>query len=186
MARGRPPKPVEQRRLEGGSTVSHRPVPEALLVAGRPDLEELREPPDDLLPDAKPFWRETIVMLAEVGIIDRVDKPMLILMAQTWAIVRMCDRVIAQKGLFGHGAAGQMRIAPWMTLRANEATAFARLCSEFGIGAVARTRLGLASLSARAMAQEMQDSLDGPGEDEPVDAEVVDDELDGDIGLPGT
>jgi hypothetical protein len=49
----RQPKPIEQRLREGVSAsgrsdVSHRQVPRPVMIAGRPDLEELAEPPDEV------------------------------------------------------------------------------------------------------------------------------------------
>lgn len=181
MARGRPPVPVEQRRLEGGSTVSHRPMPEPLLVAGRPDTEFV-EPPEHLPADAKEFWGESIQRLAEVGILDLVDGPALEMLAIQYARARQAARVVKEKGLFAHGAAGQIREAPWVKIEREAHTMFLRLASEFALTPVARTRLGLAELSRRAMAHEMETALDGGNATPVADAEVV---ADVDVGLPG-
>jgi P27 family predicted phage terminase small subunit len=181
MARGRPPKPVEQRRLEGGSTVSHRPLPEPLLVAGRPELQKFAEPPPGLPEDAKEFWADSVVKLAEVGVLDLVDTPALEMLATQYARVLQARRVIAAKGLFALGSVGQVREAPWVRLERDAMAAFMRMASEFALTPVARTRLGLAQLHGKAMAKELEDAIGG-GQG-PVDATVVED--DGDVGLPG-
>lgn len=187
MARGRPPKPVEQRRLEGGSAVSHRPIPEPLLVAGRPDLERFRIPPAHLPADAKEYWGDSIKTLAEVGIVDLVDRPALEMLATQYARARQAGRVVAEKGMFSYGAAGQIREAPWVKVERDAMTMFLRFATEFAQTPVARTRLGLADLHAKAMAAEMEAALEPDAETtahEVTDAELVDD--DDDIGLPGT
>lgn len=181
MARGRPPKPVEQRRLEGGSTVSHRPVPEPLLVSGRPEME-FREPPAHLPADAKEFWGESIQRLAEVGILDLVDGPALEMLAIQYARARQAGRVVAAEGHFAPGAAGQIKEHPALKIERDAHTMFLRLASEFALTPVARTRLGLAELSRRAMQHEIEKDLDGPQADADATAEEVDDD---DVGLPG-
>jgi P27 family predicted phage terminase small subunit len=182
MARGRPPKPVEQRRLEGGSTVSHRPVPEPLLVSGRPDLERFRDPPAHLPKDAKEFWGETIQRLTEVGIIDLVDAISLEMLAIQYARSRQAGRVVAVEGHFAPGAAGQIKEHPALKIERDAMTMFLRFASEFALTPVARTRLGLAELSRRAMQHEIEKDLDGPQADADATAEEVDDD---DVGLPG-
>lgn len=179
MARGRPPKPVEQRRLEGGSTVSHRPVPEPLLVAGRPDLQRFADPPPGLPEDAREFWHDSVVKLAEVGVIDRVDTPSLEMLATLYARVLQCRRVTAVKGLFAHGSTGQIREAAWVKLERDSMMAFQRLASEFALTPVARTRLGLAQLHGKAMAKELEEAL----EPDIVEGSFVD--AGEDVGLPG-
>lgn len=77
---GRPKKPAARRAREGGTaragTVSHRPLPstELVAIAGR---NVPIAPPDDLPPPARELWVEIVQVLAEAGVIDRVDLPML-------------------------------------------------------------------------------------------------------------
>lgn len=75
---GRPPKTRTQRRKEGGTertgAVSHRPLPAPVVVAGR---NVPIAPPGDLSPAARELWEEVVRQLAEAGIADRIDLPML-------------------------------------------------------------------------------------------------------------
>lgn len=189
--RGRPPKSVEQRRLEGGSTVSHRPMPEPLLVAGRPDLERFRDPPEGLPRDAQEFWRESIEKLVEVGVIDLVDTPALEILATAYARIRQARRVIAEEGHFGIGSGGQIKEHPALKIEQNYMAMFERYMNHFALSPVARTRLGMAELSRKAMAAELDREL-GPDEGQQaprpadVEGEAFEEDLDGDIGLPGT
>ena len=97
---GRKRKPTAARAREGGTarsgSVSHRPQPstELVVIAGR---NVPVEPPDDLPEDAKALWTEIVRALAEAGVIDRVDLPMLRLFclqhARAWQAHRAIDDV---------------------------------------------------------------------------------------------
>lgn len=77
MAKGRPPKPVETRKREGGSkrkgTVSHRPVPTTTTVARIEPDGPAPKPPRDLPDEGKPIWVELVALLQEAGLLDEVD-----------------------------------------------------------------------------------------------------------------
>jgi phage terminase small subunit len=84
--RGRKPKPIEQRVAEGNPR-KHK-IPQPVLISGRPTMTELDEPPDHLPPEAQEFWRTSVTRLIEVGIIDRVDVPVLEQLAVQYARIR--------------------------------------------------------------------------------------------------
>lgn len=147
----------------------HRPLPEPLLVAGRPELNELQEPPSHLPADAKAFWRDSVRRLVEVGIIDRVDVAMLEQLAVQYARIRQAQRVLAEDGLFALGSVGQIVEHPAVKVERDATRLFQSLAQEFALTPVARTRLGLAELHRRTLSSELQDSL---GE---VDLHPIDD-----------
>lgn len=163
--RGPKPKPVEQREREGNP--SKRPVPTPVLVAGRPDLDELAEPPAHLPPEAQEFWRDSIQRLTAVGIIDRVDVPVLEQLATQYARVRQAQAVIAKKGMFSKGSKGQLREHPALKIEREATRTFLSLAEQYALTPVARTRLGLAELHRRSLSQELADRL-GPTKLEPV------------------
>lgn len=188
--KGRKPKPIEQRRKEGNA--GKRPVPEALLVAGRPDLQELAEPPEHLPKMAKEFWTSTIVKLAEVGILDRVDVPVLEMLASQYAMVRGSQKVLDEDGYFVRGSVGQIRPHPALKIHNDATDRFLKLAEHYALTPIARTRLGLAELHRRSLKKELEDaglsggaslrkvgeepiltSDDGDEIDQVVDAEVV-------------
>ena len=180
--RGRKPKPVEQRRLEGGTDVSHRSNPEVMLVAGRP-THELDEPPDDLPVDAQEFWRDVVCRLVDVGMIDLIDEPALRMLATQYARWRQAGRVVNESGHFARGSIGQLREHPAVKIERESHGLFLKTAEQFGLTPMARTRLGLAELHRRSLHREMGQALGDDDSDEPVvDGELVDD---GDIGLPG-
>jgi P27 family predicted phage terminase small subunit len=176
--RGPKPKPVEQRRLEGGSDVSHRAIPEPMLVAGRPD-RELDEPPRDLAPAARRYWRKTIRRLVEVGMIDLVDEAALRMLASQYARWEAASRTVNKEGIVSTGYMGQPVQHPAVRIERDATVLYLRTAEQFGLTPMARTRLGLAELHRRSLHAEMDRALDaGPI----VDGEVVDGD---DIGLPG-
>jgi phage terminase small subunit len=93
--KGRPPKVTQARRREGGTerqgTVSHRPLPEPVIVAGR---NVPIAAPDDMPEDARSLWEEIVRQLAEAGIIDRIDLPMLRDYCVQYARARQAARLI--------------------------------------------------------------------------------------------
>jgi P27 family predicted phage terminase small subunit len=176
--RGRKPKPVEQRRLEGGRDVSHRASPEALLVAGRPS-HEFDEPPADLPHDGREFWRTVVSRLIEVGMLDLVDEVALRMLATQYARWVQAGRVVAVDGHFVRGSVGQLREHPAIRIEREAHGLYVKTAEQFGLTPMARTRLGLADLHRRSLAKEMESAL---GEPDVIEGEAVDD----DVGLPGS
>jgi P27 family predicted phage terminase small subunit len=158
--KGRKPHPVEQRVREGNPQKT--PLPEPLLVAGRPALGEIAEPPDHLPRDAKEFWWTDVDRLVEVGIIDRVDVPVLEMLATQYARWRQASRVVAVEGHFTLGSAGQIREHPAVKIEREAHSLFLKTAEHYALTPIARTRLGLAEVHRRTLAAEMQDALGAP------------------------
>jgi P27 family predicted phage terminase small subunit len=171
MARGRR-KPAEQHRREGTWRADRHPEP--LLIAGRPDAQEWAQPPEHIPEDGKVFWRSYVVRLIECGIVDRVDLPLVEMMAVQYARVIQAGRAVAEKGHISKGSKGQIREAPWVKIERDATMAFWRIAEGFGIGPIGRTRLGLAELHRRALADEMREAL-GPPKFEVIDGSVDED-----------
>jgi P27 family predicted phage terminase small subunit len=177
--RGRKPIPVEQRHREGNA--SKTKLPEPLLVAGRPTFAELEEPPAHLPVEAKAFWRDSVVRLIEVGIVDRVDIPVLEQLAVQYARIRQAQRVLAVDGHYVHGSVGQLREHPAMKIEREATILFLKMAEHYALTPIARTRLGLAELHRRSLSAELKEGLGG-AELRPVltdaDAEANGDEID--------
>lgn len=179
--RGRRPIPVEQRRLEG-EDVSHRPLPEPVIAGGR--VTDWPPPPFDLPKDAVPFWNSTLNVLSEVGILDRVDMPALVLLGTQYARAAQCRRVLASEGLFAPGAQGQIAEHPAVKMEQRATATFLKLAEHYALTPIARTRLGLADLHRKSMQAELERQLE---DDEPaVDVPEADIVEESDVGLPGT
>lgn len=146
------------------------------LIAGRPRRDELNEPPAHLPEDARALWRAYVPDLVACGIVDRVDVPMLEQLCVQYSRIRAAQRVIADVGLFTRGSVGQIRAHPAVRIEAEATILFDRLAQQFGIGPLGRTRLGLAEITRRVLADELRDGLGTPNL-RPVDLrEVIDGE----------
>ena len=159
MARGRQ-KPAEQHIREG--TYRRDRVPEPLLVAGRPELNELAEPPGHLPREGQQFWSLYVVELVKCGIVDRVDVPLLEMMCVQYARAVQAGRVIAEFGHFSVGSTGQVKEHPAVKIEREATAMFWRIAESFGIGPLGRVRLGLAELHRRSLQAEIGNALGAP------------------------
>ena len=160
-----------------GERHGHRPDPHPVVFAGRPLDEELMEPPADLPRDAKALWRQHVAPLAEIGVVDRCDRPALEALCVAYARAKQAGRVIAVDGVFSAGSMQQLRAHPAIKIEADAWQSYLRLAEHFGMTPVARVRLGLAELNRRSLAHELHDQLGALTlEPLPVDAQVVDDD----------
>jgi len=157
MARGRPPKPVEQRIAEGNP--GRRPLPEPVRPA---PVHKAPEPPDHLDKDAKAFWNEAVPVLYEVGILDKVDTAALEMAATAYSRFREAKRVIDKKGILSRGSAGQVVEHPALSTERASQQMYLRFADQYALTPVARTRLGLAELHRRSLVQEMNDAIGEP------------------------
>lgn len=170
--RGRKPKPVEERIREGNA--GRRTLPEPMLVAGRPELGVFARPPSYLPPMAKRFWGDFVSRLVEVGCVDQVDRPALEGLATLYARARQAGEEIRRNGrLLGYGSMGQLVEHPAVRVERQSWKQFYAMCEHFALTPIARTRLGLAELHRRSLADEMRDALGTPELQPVVDAEVV-------------
>jgi P27 family predicted phage terminase small subunit len=180
--RGRKPVPAEQRLLEGNP--GKRPIPEPVLVGGRPGDGEMTDPPDHLPAEAKAFWRVSVARLIDVGIVDRVDGPLLEMLATTYARWRQASRVLAVDGHFVHGIGGSLRAHPAIKIERDANAAFLRMAEHFALSPVARTRLGLQELHRRTLAAELADALGEP-DLQPIDVDAQETtDAEAAVGLP--
>jgi P27 family predicted phage terminase small subunit len=176
--KGRVPRPREE-RIRDGKT---RNLPEPVRVSRRLQGSELPEPPMELGKAARDFWEQVTPVLADAGVLERIDLFMLSLAASAWGDVQKAQRVLDEQGMFQMGSVGQIREHSALKIKREATITFERLANHLCLSPVARTRLGLAALTAQAMSREMDDLL-GDDDDELVtDGEVVEDEL---VGLPG-
>ena len=173
--KGRKPKPIED-RIRDGNPHNH-PLPEPLLIGGRPQVGELSRPPRHLPKEGRDYWRTTVARLVDIGMIDRVDRPALEMLATAYARWRQAGKLLADGDLLEFGARGQLKQNPAVRVERDAATVYMRIAEHFGVTPIARSRLGLAEIHRRSLEAEMATALAG----EAIDAEVVDD----DVGLPG-
>jgi P27 family predicted phage terminase small subunit len=176
VMKGRVPRPREERIREG----STRDLPEVVRVSGRAEVAEVLEPPVPLKGAAKAWWSSVVPVLAEAGLLERVDVYILAMAATAWGEWVKATRVIAEFGQYQIGSVGNIVPHSATKVQRDAIASFERLVNHLALSPVARARLGLAALHAQALSKEMDEILGSPGT---VDAEVVDDL--NEIGVPG-
>jgi P27 family predicted phage terminase small subunit len=138
---GRPPKPTEQKRLEGNP--GHHPKRTPVIVGGRitvDDLAGIRRPAHFNPVEAR-AWRDLLAPLVAGGILDRVDLTVLEMAAQALGRARQAREVIKREGLFGESSQGT-HAHPAIGIEKGAMTEFRLLAVQLGIGPGARVRLG--------------------------------------------
>ena len=172
--KGRKPKPIEERIRAGNP--GHRALPEPLMIAGRPELAEMMRAPRYLPKEGRDYWRSTVTRLVEIGMIDRVDRAALEMLATSYARWRQAVAMLADQDLLVLGARAQLKQHPAIRIERDAATLYMRTAEHFGVTPIARSRLGLAEVHRRSLEAEMASAL----EVEPIDAVLVED-----VELPG-
>lgn len=137
MARGRPPKPIEQRKREGNAR-QHK-LPKPLKLTGAP------EPPPDLAPAGVELWNELVTALDRWGALDKVDRAALTAVCTQWARAEAARQVIRKEGLFSRGSTGQIVEHPAVGIERAAHAMLLRFLGEYGGTAVARTRIAAAA-----------------------------------------
>jgi P27 family predicted phage terminase small subunit len=153
---GRKPKPVELRRLDGDvpgtrSTVSHRRIPEPVVVRGVQPPQKPRGMPRD----AQRAWEAIVPPLAGIGLLDAIDEVALEAMCTAYARAKEAGRIVDRDGHFTTGSAGQIVEHPAVGIERASVALFLRYAEQYGLTPSARTRLGLTELKRRAVSEEM-------------------------------
>lgn len=155
MARGRKPKPVEQRRREGNP--GKRALPEPVSLSSADDLT----PPPEWDKDALECWQTIVPTLREVGVLDGVDRMALEALCLQWSRARKAAKVIEAQGMFSKGSTGQLVEHPAVATERAAHQQFLRFAEQYALTPVARTRLGLAELQRRSMQDQIEAEM-GP------------------------
>lgn len=159
--RGRKPKPAEVRLREGNP--GKRPIPEPITFDGG----RIGPPPEHLDADGRAWWEEAVPVLDAVGILQKVDEAALEMAATAYSRFRQAKRAIDRHGVFAKGSTGQIVQHPALAIEKDAVATYLRFAEQYALTPVARTRLGLAELHRRSLADEMNDRI---GEPELVEA----------------
>ena len=134
--RGRPRKPIELKERQGNA--GNRPLP-APINFGRIDPDE---PAPEWLPlEAAEHWAEVVPPLAHAGILNRVDRNVLVGLCLQWQTVVDARDAIEKDGPFAEGSMGQTVEHPAIAVERNAMQAYLRIASEVGITPAARARI---------------------------------------------
>lgn len=145
MTRGRKPKPVALRLVEGNP--GRRPLPKAkpkpAAIAprsvGRP--KEAVAMPYGLDAEEKKIWKR-LVAASPAGVLTRADEEKLTLAVKARRLYDMADAHIAPETILKEWGRGT-RVHAAIRIRREAAAEYAKLLSDLGFDPIARTRLGI-------------------------------------------
>lgn len=171
---GRKPKPAALRRLEGNA--GKRPIVEEARVGDAISAASVPEPPDYLPEQAADVWREILPEIAEVGLARTIDLPVLEALCVHVAIAREAMAALTEDGRISLAALvtttekGTPVVAPEHRIYRDSWREAMAIAEHYGLTPISRTRLGIAAMQARSLAEELRDALSG---DDVIEGEAV-------------
>lgn len=137
MIRGRKPRPVELRLVDGNP--GKRPVPEVPPpVSGRPKA------PAFLKGEARKEWNRCIGLMQEMGTLGKETRAALAVYCKAWQRMLDAEAHVAQHGeLVSAPRTGVPMHNPYLAIANQAAATVVRLAAEFGFTPSSRARLGL-------------------------------------------
>lgn len=163
MPMGRPPKPIEQKIMEGrrpGRDSGGRRLPEPVLLGGRVrSLADIPCPASIKSEEGRSFWESFVGRLAAAGVLDLIDVFALEMMTEQYVICLRAKRVLDLQGYMTRGSTGQMVPHPAVRIVNEAQDRYLRLADHFGGTVLARSRIGLTEVSRRTLAAELDRTL---------------------------
>lgn len=150
MARGRPVKPIEQKKREGN--LGHRKLPEPVV------LTEVSFLKPKMPRAASQLWDDIVPILREAQVLNKIDTAALEAMCIQWHRSVQARKILAKEGLFTLGSTGQLVPHPALEIERAAHTLFIRFAEQFGITPVARARIAAAVANVHSVS--MQEELD--------------------------
>ena len=130
-----------------------KPKPTKLkLVTGNPGRRPLNDreatprtvipdPPDMLKDEALAEWRRITVLLAEVGLIAKLDRAVIAGYCQAWARWVECERQLVNTGLIIKAPNGFPMYSPYLTAANKALDQVRQLSEQIGLSGSARSRI---------------------------------------------
>ena len=135
MPRGRKPRPVELRIIEGNP--GRRPLPTPLKVASGPP-----EPPDHLDAIALEEWHRIIAELQALNMITRPDRAALAGYCTAYGRYVTAERRLRETGaMIIRSNNGSLAQSPWVVISNRSLELMHKYLTEFGMTPASRTRL---------------------------------------------
>ena len=140
MPRGRPPKSIEAKRLDGTLRVKQgdRRCPQIPLVIGG---KSAPEPSEFLSALERECFDEVVSVLQGGNLLDCADAGMVEIAAIERANVIECNRILGAEGLVMTGVMGGAIAHPACSMRSKSLVHLRQLYGELGIGPASRARL---------------------------------------------
>lgn len=162
-------KPAAIRELEGGRTISHRRQPVEATIGSPVDtvLGDSLDAPDHLPVEVIEVWNEIVPTLVEVGLARTVDVFMLEALCTHVAIARAAMTKIAGDGgtldveaLVARTSKGVPVVSPWHRIFRDAWRDALKIAEHYGLTPTARTRLGIAALQQKSLAEQLRSIMD--------------------------
>lgn len=147
---GRPRKPRQTKIIQGTfqkcRNPEHEPEPEKIVASAIP------EPPAGLGKWGRSWWKQICYELTTLGILTKVDIPILQSAAEAWEIMRDCWDII-----YRDSDSGKLRplsdymeerkfsrkLMPELVSYENSTTRYVALCNQLGLSPVARNKISV-------------------------------------------
>ncbi len=110
-------------------------------INSNPGNTQLPDPPDDLPHEAIEFWKDTVSLLGDAGVIHRADRSALIALSVQWARAERARKVLAEEGYFALGSMGQIVEHPALSVERQAHSMFLRFAEQYGLTPVAREKI---------------------------------------------
>lgn len=106
------------------------------------------EPPIILKGDALREWRRVTVLLADVGLITKLDRAVIAAYCQAWARWLECERMLASTGMIMRTPNGYPAYSPYLSAANKAMDQLRHLSEQIGLSGSARSRIKAAEPSA--------------------------------------
>jgi P27 family predicted phage terminase small subunit len=157
MPVGRPPKPIERKRLTGNP--GNRPLPDAQTVTVIQGLRDA-DMPAELGEGGQRVWR---VVIGETGWVGRSDQLALWALAELEDDLQAMRAQVAIEGLTIVDEQGKLYQHPLLRVIGHRIVERTKLLSVMGLTPTDRSRLGLAEVKARSKLEELRERRQGAG-----------------------
>ncbi len=134
--RGRPPKPVALKILQGNP--GKRP-----LTAQEPqvDLAQEAEPPEWMTDFGKELWRRLVPQLLKARLLTEVDYAGLQMACEAYSVWREMTEFLNEYGRIQTSQTGYEQARPEVSMQKQALDSYNKFMSEFGLSPSARSRL---------------------------------------------
>lgn len=99
------------------------------------------DPPSDLPIEALEFWKDTVQLLGESGVIHGADRSALIALSVQWARAERARKVLIEEGYFALGSMGQIVEHPALSIERQAHSMFLRFAEQYGLTPIARAKI---------------------------------------------
>lgn len=148
--KGRPAKPLEQRKREGNPR-QHK-IPEPVLIGGRkrPDM------PRGFTDEQKRLWKLLVDDLDGSGTLDHADGGMVEATVVFWSRARQARRRLNKEGLTMATLKGGLMSRPEVAIERESWAQFRQIADHLGLSPATRAKLGIAGVKGRSPAGELE------------------------------